>query len=121
DTLAGPVHSNDSFLLCGAPTFGNTANDLIESSDDSAQGFRDASTENNGGGTNYWGCATAGSTSSFRSPLVKNAPILDLPQPNTQLAGQATLSYTGRTTIVFNGATMTVNGGAAIAQPDNGV
>jgi len=100
DAIAGPLHTNDDLLVCGAPTFGRTANDSIEVSAP-PQGWAEAS--NCSGRPNFVG--------TYKT----NAPILSMPATNGQLAtiaqSDGTL-YTGATTITLQSSGMLVTNAA---------
>jgi hypothetical protein len=107
DNLLGPLHTNDSLLICGSPTFGSDLNDLIEI---------------NGSDPGYFGsCGTV--SPDFQGSVEYPAGILPMPQSNAELASAADPAYTftGETRIIFNGDTMTVNGGPAMPLPETGV
>ena len=113
DSVAGPLHSEDSLLLCGTPTFGRNPADPIEIANGDPDNY--ASTTQASGGS----CA-----GSFSPTGTANltAPPLPMPTDNTTVANSADILYTGKTTIVLNGAvnTMTVtnaylNGGSPTA------
>jgi len=106
DSLLGPLHTNDSLLICGSPTFGTDANDLIELN----------------GSSPGWESSCSASP-NFDGTVVHPGGILPMPQTNAELAQSADPAYTftGETRLIFNGDTMTVNGGSPIALPDTGV
>ena len=106
DTLLGPLHTNDSLLICGSPTFGTDANDLIELN----------------GSSPGWESSCSASP-NFDGTVVHPGGILPMPQTNAELAQSADPAYTftGETRLIFNGDTMTVNGGSPVALPDTGV
>jgi Tfp pilus assembly protein PilX len=92
DEIAGPLHSNDSILICGSPTFGRTQADSIESS-----------------GT-YWETGSCDADPDFVGTWKPNSQPLPLPTTNSALQSltQNNYRYTGTTTIRLNGTTMTV-------------
>jgi hypothetical protein len=106
DSLEGPLHTNDSLLICGSPTFGKDPNDLIEINGD-APGWTDS-------------CSAS---PNFQGTVVYPGGNLPMPQSNAELASSADDAYTfsGETTILLQGDTMKVNGGASIPLPDTGV
>lgn len=110
DVVAGPFHTNDDMLTCGAPTFGRAGkNDAIEVSAP-APGYR----------TN---CGAV--VPNFQTPLKTSAAVLTLPPSNATLSAIAGATYTGTTKIVLNNANMTVTNSAGttstVAIPSNGV
>jgi len=105
DTLDGPVHTNDEFLVCGHPTFGRTIDDSVEVSASSPG----------------WRSACSNSSPTFKGTYNASAPILTMPPTNTQLRDTTDPAYifTGKTTIVLGASNMTVNG-TTMAYPANG-
>ena len=96
DSLKGPLHTNDSLLICGSPTFGTDANDLIELN----------------GSSPGW-VSSCSASPNFDGTVIHPGGILPMPQTNAELAQSADPAYTftGETRLIFNGDTMTVNGG----------
>jgi Tfp pilus assembly protein PilX len=92
DVVAGPFHTNDDILTCGAPTFGRSAADSIE-----------VSGPNPGYATN---CGNI--RPNFLGTWTTSSPVLTLPPSNSTLNSLAGVRFTGTTRIVLNGATMTV-------------
>ena len=127
DVLAGPVHTNDEFLIeCREPTakFGDSIDDAIETS---SLGRSTAPSPNDG----WRDCASLvepyvnfASTNPARDAGTwrpRTAPM-ELPLTNTSLRRDAAPAYrfTGTTRIVLSGTTMTVNG-VDMAIPADGV
>ena len=110
DDIRGPLHTNDSALICGTPTFGSTTSDAIE-----LNGVSPGWEADNGCG---------GSSPDFDGTLVHPGGILPMPPSNTELKNAALAggsTYNGETTIVFTSSGgMTVNG-VSRALPANGV
>jgi hypothetical protein len=108
DSLRGPLHSNDSLMICGNPTFGNGPDDAIE-----INGVAP-------GWDNSPGCSAS---PNFLGTIEFPGGILPMPTTNAELATAADPDYTftGETTIRLSGNTMTVNGGPSIPLPENGV
>jgi Tfp pilus assembly protein PilX len=106
DAIKGPLHSEDTLLVCGTPVFGRTSADQIQAA---AHG-----NEGNNGCTD-----SATMTGTFNNA----APSLLPPATNAQILNvtQSAFHFTGVTTIVLNGSTMSVNGGPYVADPTNGV
>jgi hypothetical protein len=104
DSVNGPLHSNDSILVCGSPNFGNDAGDSIELNQDSPG----------------WVACGGGGTPDFIGTLKYPGGILPMPQSNSELEASADAGYvfSGETTIVFNGTSMNVtNGGTTVSKP----
>jgi hypothetical protein len=114
DSIDGPLHTNDDLLVCGSPSFGRSAADVIEVSSPPV-GW-----SNGGGGS--------GASPDFNGPFVTNAPVLTPPPTNGELrniAGPAN-TYTGATKFALSGNNMTIttSAGATIGPvevPTNGV
>jgi Tfp pilus assembly protein PilX len=106
DSLEGPLHTNDSLLICGSPTFGKDSNDLIELNGDPP------------GWTN-----SCGASPNFQGSVTYPGGILPMPQSNAELATAADDDYKfdGETTILLQGNSMSVNGGPSIPLPPTGV
>jgi hypothetical protein len=89
DQVKGPFHTNDAFLVCGAPIFGRSADDAIESSARAPSYTQTCS----------------GGPPVFNSLLLSGAEALDMP-PSAQslktIAQSGGLSLTGTTQIRFN-------------------
>jgi hypothetical protein len=84
DTISGPAHTNDRFLITGSPTFGRTAADSIESSNP-APGW----TANGSASPNFVGTFKAGQGT------------LSMPPTNDSIATVAGMTFTGQTQIYF--------------------
>jgi Tfp pilus assembly protein PilX len=94
DALNGPVHSNDSWLICGGATFGRNAGDRLESSQASPG----------------WVSAGCSGSPNFKAPFNYGVASMDMPPTNASLssAAVAPYRYTGRTSITFRGTVMDV-------------
>src|SRR5690606_33710911 len=94
DDILGPLHTNDSILVCGSPQFGRNVNDMIEL---------------NQASPGYFTSGSCGSSSpNWAGTREHPAGILPMPSSNAELAAAADYTYTGETTIVFNGSSMSV-------------
>jgi Tfp pilus assembly protein PilX len=120
DQVKGPLHSNDSLLVCNSPTFGRTDNNKADKIEVSQY---PNSTVAAGGCTN-----SPNIQGVFKSPV----PTMNPPASNAALRVVAQNGgdlFTGKTFIQLNGTTMnvttTVNGvrtyTAGMEFPDNGV
>jgi hypothetical protein len=109
DVIAGPLHTNDSILVCGSPDFGRNANDKIELNQASPG----------------WEDCNSGGTPNFIGTVDYPAGILPMPTSNAELANAADYTFSGETTIVLNGTSMTVTSGGTTQSlplpPDGGV
>jgi Tfp pilus assembly protein PilX len=129
DTVAGPLHTNDSILLCGnspGTTFGRNAQDAIEM----ANGNPDASAGGppTGGYPSTRNCPiTPTPVATWTGTKNQTATSLQMPSSNSTLASAAggvgtTYRPAGRTTIQLMGATNQVKiNGVTRAWPTNGV
>lgn len=112
DEINGPLHTNDTLLICGTPKFGRKPSDTIETSmpgaGNSGEGWTGAgSCGGDAPQVNFPGVGTVNNTlGTWR----KNSPTLQLPPSNQSLKTEAAAEYkfTGKTRIVLNGSTMTV-------------
>ena len=113
DVIKGPLHTNDAISINGTPTFGRSAQDLIEV----------------GAQSPGWYPLNAGSKPNFVGTFVTKAPILVPPSSNSQLSviAQPAFRFTGQVRICLSGASMTVgnngscNGLYSGPMPSNGV
>lgn len=112
DVIKGPLHTNDSILVCGSPTFGRHGQDAIELNG-SSPGYVKAS-----------GCTL---NPDFDGEVIYPAGQMELPPSNMALQSLAQTGYLfqGKTQIEFTGTTMKVkvkNGSwQTKALPTNGV
>jgi Tfp pilus assembly protein PilX len=97
DVTDGPLHSNDSLLICGAPTFGHDRNDVIEVVPDTNGRVPDKNCSDN---TNMLGQWQTGAEKM-------QAPTDNQPLKAVAASADGKL-FTGRTYIRLNGASMTV-------------
>jgi Tfp pilus assembly protein PilX len=112
DGVAGPMHSNDSLLVCNSPTFGRDSNDKIEvvakvGGRVAASGCTDQ--------TNMVGAWKPGAQPLY--PPTNNQPLKAIATNGGKL-------FTGETVIYLNGANMTVTSGGSTSTmplPTNGV
>lgn len=112
DDVKGPLHTNDSMLICGSPTFGRTGKDAIEI---------------NGASPGYVKAGSCSLSPDFDGTVVYPAGQMELPPSNTALLGltQAAYQFKGKTQIVLDDNSMQVkvkNGSwQTMALPSNGV
>ena len=81
DEVKGPLHTNDSLLVCGTPTFGRNSSELIEV---------EAQTSSVGGA---WRSNCAGSAPNFVGTLRPGATHLEPPSSNSSLKTTALPGY----------------------------
>ena len=97
ETIDGPLHTNDALVVCGTPTFGRNASDLIE-----------VSAVDPG----WYSSGCSGTSPTFKGQFLKGAPTLTPPPTNGQLKNvSGAAKYTGQVNIVLNGGSMTVTSG----------
>jgi Tfp pilus assembly protein PilX len=114
DYVKGPLHTNDSIIVCGSPTFGRVAQDAIELNGEDP-GYDDA-----GGG-----CANS---PDFQGTVVYPAGQMELPPSNQTLQTIAQTGgnlFQGKTQIVLDDSSMQVKvksgSWQTLALPSNGV
>lgn len=121
DFLNGPVHTNDTFSICGSPRFGRPEkSDSIEVGALSPGWY---STSAIPAGTSCSG------SPSFKGPFRINAPSLSPPPTNAELKeiAEPEFKFKGQVRICLNGATLTVGNNGTCkglhngAYPGNGV
>jgi Tfp pilus assembly protein PilX len=115
DDIKGPLHTNDDLAICGNPSFGRTAADVIEVSAPPT-------------GWISGGCSSpSGANPQFVGPFVTTAPVLTPPATNGKLKTIAGPTYTRscQTNITLSGNNMTVSvgtgGSSTFAVPTDGV
>lgn len=106
DVTLGPFHSNDDFSCTGSPDFGESSQDLVETSSSGqtaipAIGFRSPLSSTSGT------C-----TPNFIGNHIRNAPKLEIPPTNLSLRRDTAPNYrfVGRTQIKLAGTNMIVTG-----------
>lgn len=128
DSIAGPLHTDDSMLICGTPTFGRTTQDLIESATPSSTASPPPVQDQ------PWRSACNSSTDrpNFQGTWEPGAQPMDPPPDDSALAQRVSPGYlfTGQTKIVLGtpgpgqmtvtNSSMGLNG-AVYNQPTNGV
>jgi type II secretory pathway pseudopilin PulG len=129
DEIKGPMHTNDTFAICGEPKLGRSASDPIEISGPS-----------HGSPAHAWyqtreishsGSFCSGNSNKFEGTEQANAPELLPPETNSQLAtiAESTFKFKGQVRICLNGSTMNVGKGKTCTEnsaysgvlPPNGV
>jgi len=122
DFLNGPVHTNDTFAICGSPRFGRPEkSDPIEVGALSPGWYSTSSIPTGSCGSSV--------NPSFKGPLRMNAPALSPPPTNGELKdiAETGFKFKGQVRICLKGATLTVgNNGTCTgvysgAYPANGV
>ena len=111
ETIDGPLHSNDALIICGTPTFGRSASDLIE-----------VSAVDPG----WYSSGCNGTSPTFKGQFLKGAPTLTPPPTNAQLKNvSGAMKYTGQVEITLGASSLTVKSGTTTlytgAYPASGV
>ncbi len=107
DTVAGPMHTNDSFFICGSPTFGGSSSDKIEivgTPPWTQNGSCGPSTQ----GPNYVGTPVLSTT----TPAAANLPIPTTNSPLSTLAQQNGYYFKGTTQLTINGNSISATDGS---------
>jgi type II secretory pathway pseudopilin PulG len=129
DEIKGPMHTNDTFAICGEPQLGRNASDPIEMSEPANETTQRAWYSTNE--ISHSGSSCSGSSKEFKGTEVANAPELKPPETNSQLAeiAESKFKFKGQVRICLNGSTMTVGKGKTCTEtsaysgalPSNGV
>lgn len=125
DEQQGPVHTNDSFVICGKPVFGRNASDVIEASGGPPAFFAGDSSQL---GPTAPGCSSSGPVmkgnlkeiSSSIEPPATNGALATIAEPRFRYTGQVRICLTGGTAMSVGndgGCTNLYQG----AIPSNGV
>jgi type II secretory pathway pseudopilin PulG len=103
DTINGPMHTNDAFVICGSPTLGRTDTDPIEVSAPPTGWFSTVSIPHSGSSCN-------GSSTNFKGTFTANSATLTPPPTNTELKNlaDAKFRYKGQHRLCLSGNSMTV-------------
>jgi type II secretory pathway pseudopilin PulG len=133
DALNGPVHTNDSLMLCGQGTdlpnhlgtvFGRTGLDPIEIANGNPNVADGGAVGSPTGYPSTYPCAAFTPVVTYRGTRNTVANNMPMPTSNAALSSKASGVYltTGKTTIVLNGSTNQVKiNGTNRAWPANGV
>ncbi len=113
DSIEGPLHTNDTLLVCGNPSFGRTSQDMIEIS----------------GASKGWYESGCSGNPDFIGTKITSAPVLVPPESNSKLAtiAEPAFRYKGQVRICLSGKNMTVGNGSTCTGvysgsiPSNGV
>src|SRR5262249_14922064 len=85
DTINGPLHTNDSLVVCGKPVFGRTPSDAIEVSASGKGWYQPSEVPHSG--------SSCSGTPSFTGTYLTSSPALIPPATNQQLATIAEPGY----------------------------
>jgi Tfp pilus assembly protein PilX len=111
DSINGPMHTNDSFVIRGSPTLGRSAADPLEVSGP-AKGWFSAKEVPNSGSNE------TGNSTNFKGTFTANAPLINPPPSNSALRTIAGLKFKGQVRICLSGNTMSVSHGATCTASD---
>jgi len=125
DEQQGPVHTNDSFVICGSPVFGRSPSDVIEASGGPPSWYAGNASKL---GPSKPGCSSNGPTlkgtlkeiSSPLEPPATNGALATIAEPKFRYTGQVKICLTGGTSMSVGnngGCTNLYTGGI----PSNGV
>jgi type II secretory pathway pseudopilin PulG len=103
DSINGPMHTNDAFVICGNPTLGREPTDPVEVANPPRGWFSTSEVPHSGSSCN-------GTEENFKGTFTANAGTLTPPPTNTELQNIAepTFRYKGQVRICLNGSNMTV-------------
>jgi hypothetical protein len=104
DSINGPMHTNDAFVICGKPTLGRSPADPIEVSAKPRGWFSTYEIPNQTSNC-------SGSEQNFKGTFTAKSPVITPPPSNSALSTLAGLSFTGQVHICLNGNSVTVGAG----------
>jgi type II secretory pathway pseudopilin PulG len=122
DSINGPMHTNDAFVICGSPRLGRDEFDSVEVSGPPKGWFQTKEIKSSGS-------SCSGSDADFEGAFTASAPVITPPPTNSELNKIAGLKFTGQVKICLDGTSMTVGAGKTCtdsvqysgAIPTNGV
>jgi hypothetical protein len=122
DSINGPMHTNDAFVICKNPTLGRGPADPIEVSGPPVGWFSTKDVLNSES-------TCSGSASNFKGTFAANSPAITPPASNSALKEIAGLQFSGQVRICLNGTSMSVGAGKTCTEtplysgpiPPNGV
>ncbi len=122
DSINGPMHTNDAFVICGSPRLGRDEFDSIEVSGPPKGWFQTKEIKSSGS-------SCSGSDADFEGAFTASAPVITPPPTNSELNKIAGLKFTGQVKICLSGTSMTVGAGKTCTEnvqysgaiPTNGV
>lgn len=104
DSINGPMHTNDAFVICGKPKLGRNAFDSVEVSGPPKGWFSTREISSSGS-------SCSGSSTNFKGAFAASSPVITPPPTNSELKQVAGLKLTGQVRICLSGETMTVGAG----------
>lgn len=122
DSINGPMHTNDAFVICNNPTLGRAPADPVEVSGPPKGWFSTSEVPHSGS-------SCTGSSSNFKGTYTANSPVITPPPSNAALNSIAGLKFSGQVRICLSGTTMAVGAGKSCTDsplysgpiPSNGV
>jgi type II secretory pathway pseudopilin PulG len=125
DNIKGPMHTNDAFVICEAPTLGREPRDPVEVSYPKLPGWFSTSE------IPHSGSSCSGSKSNFKGTYEVGSSVLIPPPTNSKLseAAESKFVFTGEIKICLEGSNMKVGRGMSCTQsplysgplPGNGI
>ncbi|MGV1049242.1 MAG: hypothetical protein ACOYD4_12055 [Solirubrobacterales bacterium] len=121
DTINGPMHTNDAFVICENPTLGRTANDPVEVSSPPKGWYSTKDIPHSE--------SSCTGKPTFKGTFITNAPAITPPPTNSSLKTLAGLTFKGQVRICLSGTSMKVGSGGTCNEevlysgpiPGNGV
>jgi Tfp pilus assembly protein PilX len=103
DSINGPMHTNDAFVICGSPILGREPTDAVEVASPPRGWYSTSEVPHSGSSCN-------GSEENFKGTFTANAGKLTPPPTNTELKtiAEPTFRYKGQVRICLSGGNMTV-------------
>lgn len=103
DSINGPMHTNDAFVICGSPTLGRSDTDPVEVSAPPTGWYSTSSVPHSGS-------SCSGSSKNFKGTFTANSAVLTPPPTNSELKtlADASFRYKGQYRLCLSGASMTV-------------
>jgi hypothetical protein len=122
DSVNGPMHTNDAFVICKNPTLGRSAADPVEVSGPPKGWFSTKEITSSGS-------SCTGSSSNFKGTFTANSPVIEPPPTNSELKNLAGLHFKGQVRICLSGKSLTVGAGKSCTEniqysgsiPSNGI
>ncbi|HET6997391.1 MAG TPA: hypothetical protein VFI03_02290 [Solirubrobacterales bacterium] len=122
DSINGPMHTNDAFVICKNPTLGRAPADPVEVSAPPRGWFSTSEIDHSGS-------SCTGTDQNFKGTFTANSPVITPPPSNSALKSIAGLVFSGQVRICLSGTSMVVGAGKSCTEsiqysgpiPENGV